>query len=197
MSIYKNFTFDFPKRLTELDRKFRPIAKSVDLEVSYALMRLASAFLLPYERLEGTSGTRTSDVRDSQSIRKSLELDEPFHEASYCSDITQWSVFNVDDFSHGPRGWLGKGRPMDLAACQVLRLIRNSIAHSNMFFGGENTIEHIYLGNHRERDPKTEKYQVVGCTVHELNHLVDAWVSNVQKLPVKPSLIWRELDEAA
>lgn len=197
MTAYKNFTVDFPKRLTELDRKFRPIARSADLDVSYGLMRLAASFLLPYERIEGTSGSRRAEIRDPQSIRKFLELDKRFHEASYCSDITQWSLLDVDDFSRGPRDWLGSERRLDLVAYKVLQTIRHSVAHSNLFFGGDLTIEHIYLGSRTERDRETDKYRVVRSTVHELNHLVDAWILNVQKLRASPSLIWRELDEAA
>ena len=197
MTAYKNFTVDFPKRLTELDREFRPIATSADLDVSYALMRLAASFLLPYERIERTSGARRADIRGPLPIRKFLELDKSFREASYCSDITQWAVLDVDNFSRGPRDWLGTERQMDLVVFKVLQTIRHSVAHSNLFFGGELMIEHIYLGSRRERDRETNKYRVVRCTLNELNHLVDAWVSNIQKLRVSPSLIWRELDEAA
>src|SRR5438128_7261394 len=121
MTTYKNFIVDFPKRLSELDREFRPIATSADLDVSYALMRLAASFLLPYERIEGTSGARRAEIKDSQSIRKFLELDKRFHEASYCSDITQWSLLDVDDFSRGPREeWLG-GERVELVVYKVLQ----------------------------------------------------------------------------
>lgn len=172
MTAYKNFTVDFPKRLTELDREFRPIATSADLDVSYALMRLAASFLLPYERIEGMSGTRQTDVRDSLSIRKFLELDKRFHEASYCSDITQWSILDVDHFSRGPRDWLGTERQMDLVVFKVLQTIRHSVAHSNLFFGGELTIEHIYLGSRREKDRETNKYRVV----RSLMSLITLWM---------------------
>lgn len=53
----KNFTVDLPKRLAELDRQFRPIALSENLDVSYALMKLAAAFLLPYTAPTSLCGT--------------------------------------------------------------------------------------------------------------------------------------------
>jgi len=71
MTAYKNFTVDFPKRLMELDQQFRPIATSADLEVSYLLMKLTASFLLPYERIEGTSGARRSEIANPQRIRNS------------------------------------------------------------------------------------------------------------------------------
>ena len=197
MTAYKNFVVDFPKRLRELDKQFWPIAKSADLEVSYVLMKLTASFLLPYERTVGTSGARQSEISGPQRIRKYLELDKPFREASYCSDITQWSFFDVDDFHLGPRDWTGRGFRSDFVVHEALQTIRHSAAHSNLFFGGEMTIEHIFLGSRRERDPNTDKYRVARSTVHALNHLIDAWIDNVQKLRVSPWLIWRELDEAA
>lgn len=197
VTAYKNFTVDLPKRLAELDREFRPIASSLDLDVSYALMKLAASFLLPYERIEGTSGTRRADIKDAQSIRKFLERDKRFHQASYCSDVRNWSSFDVDDYSRGPLRWLGNELQVDLPVHKVLQTVRHSVAHSNLFFGGDTKIEHIYLGSRRENDPETEKYRVVRCTVYELNHLVDAWISNLQSLRVSPSLIWDELERAA
>ena len=80
---------------------------------------------------------------------------------------------------------------------QVLETIRHSVAHSNIFFGGEYQIEHIYLGSRRERLPETGKYRVIRCTVGELDQLVDASIHNVQKLRLSPALIWRELEAAA
>src|SRR5437763_11488583 len=114
MTAYKNFTVDFPRRFIELDQQFRLIATSVDLDVTYLLMKLTASFLLPYERIEGTSGARRSEIADPQRIRKFLELDKRFGEASYCSDISQWSLLDVDDFHRGPRDWTSRERRLDL-----------------------------------------------------------------------------------
>ena len=199
MGYYRNFTVDFPQRLSELDQKFRPIASSADLDVSYVLMKLAASFLLPYERLQGTSGARTADLDDRQRqfIRRVLELDKLFFQASYCGDRKDWFALDVENFMHGPKDWQGTEHRLESPVHQVLETIRHSVAHSNLFFGGEHQIEHVYLGSRREKLPETGKYRVIRCTVGELGHLVDAWIHNVQKLRVSPALIWRELDAAA
>jgi len=197
MTAYRNFTVEFPTRLAELDKVFKPIASSAELEVSYTLMKLAASFLLPYERVEGTSGARTADLKERQSIRKYLELDKRFHQASYCSNGDQWSYLDVDDFAHGPTNWVTNGYKLKSPVHKVLETIRHSVAHSNLFFGGDSKIEHIYLGSRREKDPDTNQYRVLWCTVNELNHLVDAWITNLKKLSVSPSVIWAELEEAA
>lgn len=199
MTQYNNFTVDFPKRLAELDEKFRPIASQADLDVSYAVMRLAAAFLLPYERLLGTSGAQAADVNveEAQRIRPVLELDKRFGHSSYSNGPRDWHLLNVDNFLRGPRWWRTGAQPLSLPVHDVLTIIRHSVAHSNLFFGGENIIEHIFLGSRREKGDNERHFRVIQCTVPGLNHLIDAWIRKLQELQVNPALIWRELEPAA
>jgi hypothetical protein len=168
------------------------------LDVTYTLMKLAAAFLLPYERLDGDSGARNADVDPSkrQSIRRDLELDRQFSESSYCGGSTEWRLLDVRGFSGGPQQWYGTEREIDAQVREVLEIIRHSVAHSNLFFGGGSQIEHVYLGN-RRKEAGRETYSVIRCSVRELEHLLDSWITNVQKLRVNPALIWQELETAA
>ncbi|MBP7017064.1 MAG: hypothetical protein KBB23_07745 [Smithella sp.] len=199
MSNYQNFTVDFPKRVAQLDVAFRPFALGADLLVSYTLMRLASGFLIPYERVNGTSGAGRAEVSSKKRIRSTLELDRPFCRSGYCSDKDYWMVANVEDFDAGPVQWknamniVGK----NVMVCDVLRVLRNSTAHSNLFFGGEEQIEHIFLGNKLEQDRMTNKYQVFQCTPSSLDHLLNRWFLNMERLRDSPALIWAELEAAA
>lgn len=198
MTAYRNFTVDLPRRIAELDRLIQPLAREKDLEVSYLVMKMTAVFLLPYERLQGTSGARHADVADPQAIRKTLELDKRFREASYCADLCQWTLLDVDDFGRGPRDWRSREvRLGDVIAHEVLKIVRHSLAHSNLFFGGEQKIEHLYLGSRIDRDRDTGPYRVVKGTVAAVGHLADSWNSNLQRLRTTASLIWRELDAAA
>jgi hypothetical protein len=197
MSLYKNFPIDMPRRVMELDPEFRRIASAADLEVTYLLMKLSAAFLLPYERLEGTSGAGRDEAQERQRIRRPLELDRRFLKSSYVSDPQGWLLLNTDDFRMGPRRWTSERRPLDQSEVHVvLKVIRHAIAHSNLFFGGESMIQHVYLGNRLDRRD-TAKYQVIQATVTELDLLVTGWLRNVQKLRTSPSVIWRAVEEAA
>lgn len=197
MTAYKNFTVDLPQRLKQLDQQFFQIAKTRNLEVSYILMKLCAVFILPYERIEGTSGARTLDISDAQSVRKYLELDKKFYRSSYCKNTSAWARLDVDDFSRGPCSWIGKEKSLDVTAAEILNILRHSIAHSNLFFGGETVIEHIYFANKRERDRTSNKYTVIRCDVQNMINLIDAWIENLQTLRISPSLIWKELETAA
>ncbi len=200
MTSYRNFTVDLPKRIQELDQEFSPIAMRKNLDVTYLLMKSATAFLLPYERVSNTSGATRSDINNTQNIRKYLELDKPFRSSTYCNDCGQWLQYNVVDYSNGPSSWFGQeSKTFEFVTVDIiLKAIRHAIAHSNLYFGGEGKdIEHIFFGKRNERDTQTGKYFVVGCTIPELNQLINSWLTNVQTLRVSPELIWAELEKAA
>ena len=194
---YRNFTVDLPKRIDELDSEFRGIAEKRELEVSYLLMKLSSAFILPYERIDGTSGAKSHDIIDTQRIRSALELDKLFFDSNYYINKDDWKKVDVDNFSFGPSRWFSMLENFSMTVAKVLKILRHSIAHSNLFFGGNEDIEHIYFGNRKERDSKTNKYTVLCCSVAEMNHLVGCWISNVSKLSANPYLIWQTIDKAA
>lgn len=198
MTAYRNFTFDLPKRIQDLDQEFSPIATRKNLDVTYLLMKLATAFLLPYERISNTSGATRFDINNTQNIRKHLELDKPFRSSTYCNHCEQWLQYSVDDFSNGPSNWFGQESKLELGTVdKILKAIRHAIAHSNLYFGGEKDIEHIFFGKKSERDTKTDQYFVIGCTISELNQLTNSWLTNVQKLRGSTELIWAELEKAA
>lgn len=198
MSSYRNFTVDFPKRVQQLHVVFRPIASNADLSVTYALMRLAAGFLLPYERAVGNGGAGRAEVSSKQAIRKHLELDKKFLRSAYVTSRCDWKMVDVDDFDSGPQRWNERMQEMvDQQVHEVLAIVRHSTAHSNLFFGGSETIEHVYLGNRRERDEKTNKYRVLRCTLTGLEQLVDQWLYNVERLRGSPALIWAEVEKAA
>ena len=199
MSSYRNFTIEFPKRVAQLDIEFRPLALRADLFVSYTMMRLASGFLLPYERVAGTSGAARAEITSKQKIRSTLELDKPFCESGYFSHNDYWRVANVEDFDAGPVRWNDSMSEVDnnVMVCDLLQVVRHSTAHSNLFFGGEEQIEHIFLGSKRERDPMTNKYRVFQCTPSSLDRLLNRWFLNMEQLRDSPALIWAALEVAA
>lgn len=198
MSSYRNFTVDFPKRVDQLHVAFRPFAIGADLSVTYTLMRLAAGFLLPYERTVGKGGAGRAEVSSKQAIRATLELDQSFLQSAYVKGGVNWTMVETDEFDNGPRHWNERVQTMaDQQVHEVLQIVRHSTAHSNLFFGGSETIEHIYLGNRRERDENTNKYRVLRCTPDALEDLVERWFHNVEHLQSSPALIWAEIEKAA
>jgi len=201
MTAYRNFSVQFPERIKELDQDFKALATERDLQVTYLMMKASSCFLLPFERLAGTSGASSAEIPCQQKIRRHLDLDKPFAKSSYFDEEGRWAKGDVDNFSSGPEGWVGKELwvlPVTaVASCKVLGALRHSLAHSNFFFGGEEQIEDIYFGSKRENKESTEKYTVYRCSIVSLNYLLDSWIENVASEAVSSKLIWQELDQVA
>jgi len=78
-----------------------------------------------------------------------------------------------------------------------LKVVRHSIAHSNLFFGGEQQLEHIYIGSRVNRDDANGPYVVLRGTIEAVDHLVSAWLGRLRDLRASPSVIWQEIETAA
>ena len=193
MTAYSNLSVDLPSRIRDLDPAFRKHAELNDLQVTYLFMKLASSFLLPYERIAGTSGASADDICDQQAIRPSLEFDRRFRESGYCKDFTKWKMIDTDDYSAGPEYWKNDTQPLELTAAKVLKIIRHSIAHSNLYFGGQETIQHIYFGNRRSNSPQSDEYRIIRATVAESEYLCERWIENVVNLKAHPALLFEAL----
>ncbi len=199
MTAYRNFLVDFPARIEKLDEVFAPMAVSRDLEVTYLLMKIASAFLLPYERMYGDSGATRHDIRDQQRARTQLELDKKFVRSSYCNAWNEWRAYSVDDFSTGPLAWLEHEQGISTwEVARTLRIVRHALAHSNVYFGGEHsTIQHVYFGNRADRERETDQYKVIRGSVQDVQQMLDTWLRNMRLLRASPALVWQAIDEAA
>lgn len=197
MSSYRNFAIELPSRLRKLDDCFREAAQGQGSEVSYLLMKLAALFLLPYQRLVGDSGAAAAEVSPRAAVRKYLELDKRFRESRYCLSIDAWCRIDTLKFSEGPRAWADRAESLDEMTHWVLLTIRNALAHSNLHFGGENEIRHIYFGKREDRDPGSDRYVVIGCDVASLERLVTAWLDNVEAVAATSRTIWGEVERAA
>lgn len=187
MSLFETFHVDLPERCQTLHETFSRIAKENDLEVTYTLMRLGCAFLMPYER--SVKNKRLGPSENGKSaLKDKLELNRKFGESSYCHNDNAWTYHKVPEQQY--REDLDVNALLrergDLSARkvgQVLFDIRCAIAHSNLHFAAEQnnqniprngrSITHIFFGVKPTND-KTE-YRVIGSNPIELNWLLDIW----------------------
>jgi hypothetical protein len=132
---YNDFIHDFPARCQDvLEFAYSP-AKVRDREVTLLIMTAAAAFLVPFERLRaGTSIEHSAqDRRLYPELARHLDsalgrpfLQSPFHDG----DPGSWSVGKIDNPEVSTKFEpLTKQTP----AAQVLAIIRNALAHGNLF----------------------------------------------------------------
>ena len=190
MTRYQAFHEDLTQRCSELHEKYLEIAKTEKREVTYLLMRLGCAFILPYERvvLDNKLGPSKKDKRSE--IRRDLEINKKFIESDYCDNGIEWTYLKMDEnkFYEGYESEEWSENETDLGeklTGQVLGYLRNAVAHSNLLFAcdeSNDTIVRIYFGTKETkknekmklREP-TGKYHVIGCDLRGLDRLLDVW----------------------
>jgi hypothetical protein len=164
MTLYKPFHADLPIRCQELHEIFSSIAEEQHLEVTYTLMRLGCAFLMPFERVVNDNKLGPVEKKERSDIRKKLEIDKKFIESSYCDNDIGWTYCNPegDEFYEGYESEKWSRNEVELGeqpTAQVLAFIRNAVAHSNLPFAcdeNDDRIVRIYFGSEeRTRDKET------------------------------------------
>jgi hypothetical protein len=182
MSLFETFHVDLPGRCQTLHEKFSKIAKDKDLEVTYTLMRLGCAFLMPFEQ-------SLFDLKDR------LEINSKFGESSYCCNYNAWTYHKVPEQQYRAdldlNTLLQGGEDLGTKTVrEVLFIIRCAIAHSNLHFAAEQnneniphdyrSITHIFFGI-QPADGKTE-YRVIGSNPIELSRLLDIWSNKLSDI---------------
>ena len=193
MAIYRNITIELPNRIQILDSKFRSIAKAEKYEVTYLLMKLYPSFLAPYERISGTSHARKMDKINRDELTKHLRLNDKINNSKFVSD-SKWYETTADSFSGKVVDWFERSKiESPLLVKDVLVIIRNALAHSNIYFGGKNKnrIDHVYFASNWPK--KEDKIKVLMCSTEAAELFTDIWIKSIKSLGLSSGVIWREV----
>ena len=155
MSAYSSYVRDFPLRCGEILEEFRLPSRKRGRDVTLLLSISTAALIIPYERL-GTPNNTAHPLRDRDRYPKAARqyeelLDKPFLSSPLWGreEVSTWRKGSVQDVrSGGPDTWpeLRDARPMqsDVPVGKVLRILRNALAHGNVFTEGR-VIRNIVL----------------------------------------------------
>lgn len=120
-------------------RNLEPFAKARGVEVTLLIMAASTTFIVPKERLNqshpsGDSERFKATSSDLQRVMRSPFVGSPF----FANDHAPWQHGQVDTFGDGPDSWrdardLPDQKPVDY----VLSIIRNALAHGNIFTRGD------------------------------------------------------------
>jgi hypothetical protein len=132
MTDYADFVRDFPVRCGEVLELCYEQAVSNDREVTFLMMAAAAAFV-PYERLRSSKEHPLRDRKRFPSAARNLDtaLGKPFLKSPFHDGTTgSWSMARTRT----------AGPPFDLCplaydtqANQVFAIIRNALAHGNLW----------------------------------------------------------------
>jgi hypothetical protein len=134
MTDYSDFIRDFPTRCGEVLNLYHDRAQAKNREVTLLIMTATAAFLVPFERLRpGMSTMHAARDREkfpelAQHLDSTLGrpfLGSPFHDAGSSS----WSVGKTPR----PKPVAFKQLTKEAQVSQVLAIIRNALAHGNLW----------------------------------------------------------------
>jgi hypothetical protein len=207
MTAYKNFIEDFPRRCRDiLDLSGKP-ALSRGREVTLALMVASAGLVVPYERLKPDGGLVDHPSGDNKTFAdaaaklKSL-LDDPFMSSRLWNETSStWHNGKVVSVNGDPDSWEGlrKRQPIskDKKVKTILNVIRNALAHGNIFTF-KNPIESIIFIKANFNDDKVVRdYSFVSVAPQEFRKFLENWFDFLNDFHIPQEAAFEVLKNAA
>lgn len=199
MSAYRNFVADFPGRCQRLlSRSFRN-AESNDLEVTLLLSIASSGLLIPYARLtesEHPSQDPSRFVLARNSINcvlKSKFLGSPLHPEI---DPGSWEIGSLVDIADSPDFWdWSRIKPIskDKTGNPLIKILRNALAHGNIFTMGSPHIESIaFLSKLNAQEP-TAGYDCLVVSPADFKDFISRWLGSLEEAKIPGEVFSEEL----
>jgi hypothetical protein len=203
--IPRRFVVEYPERCLRLLEMLEPQARKEELIGSFSLLVASAAFLIPYERMKSAHPMRKEGDDDLTKALRSLDRKHKFLSAPFwpSADHGAWRFSRIMKNANDTRNWRDqKGfHPMaekaensiaERMAGEVLRVIRNALAHGNVVYlnadGHEEEdtkVEYLgFLSRYEESgDEKkiAETYRLVATTEDAFLEFVKAWAMWISK----------------
>ena len=210
--IPKRFVVEYPERCITMLEMLEPAARKEQLLGSFSLLVAASLFLIPYERMKKTHPL--NNRRDEPELYDAIRALErqPFKPSDMWGDYTprNWRFSRIITNPDRTENWLDEDEchPMEETAIntidkrkigEVLRVVRNALAHGNVVYLDEHgyeqhgeTVQYLaFLSRYEENEEqrnKSETYRLVATTEEEFLTFIKCWANWLQKFPADSCL---------
>jgi hypothetical protein len=183
MTVYNDFIYDLSARCGEVLKFAYDLAKANDREVTLLVMTATAAFLVPFERLRGgmTIEHQGGDRKRFPELARHLDsalgrpfLDSPFHDG----DSSSWSIGKVPRMDQ--EAFLDpEPLPRTTPAGQVFGIIRNALAHGNLWTGPPrigSQIEGLVLwSDDRDKNNVVVGYKYIYVSPNDFRSFLHKW----------------------
>jgi hypothetical protein len=207
MTAYKNFVEDFPRRCRDiLDLAGKP-ALSRGREVTLTLMVASAGLVVPYERLKPDGGFidhlsgDNKRFADAAAKLKSL-LNDPFMSSCLWNEASStWHGGKLVSVAGDPDLWTGlrKRRPIskDKKVSTILNVIRNALAHGNIFTLNNPIEAIIFIKANMDVDKIARNYSFLSVAPQEFRKFLENWFDFLNDLHIPHELTFEILKDAA
>lgn len=208
------FVVEYPERCRQLLEALEPIARQRELLGSFSLLVAAAMFTIPYERLKARHPLARQDRE--QPLYEALRRVERqnFLEAEFWQERRPegWRLGRIMTRPGSTENWKDEDgvHPMRpdarntiarRTANDVLRVIRNALAHGNIIYLDESGVErrgarlsHLaFLSRYEETEEQKavrETYRLVTVTEDAFIEFVKSWASWLESLPPDNQLVF-------
>jgi hypothetical protein len=197
MTAYSNFIHDYPMRCRRLLDKYFKDAQRNDLEVTLLLNVASSGLIVPYTRLsEDAHPARDADRFAEAKAKLDRVLDTALlnSELWNTTDPRSWRFGELRDLSGDPDAWhldTLKLVSREKKARSIVKVLRNALAHGNIFTRGSPHIDTlVFLSRISHDDPKLG-YNCVTVSPSDLKVFVLNWLKTLGGIGV-PEEIFAE-----
>ncbi|MBB5704115.1 hypothetical protein FHS76_004030 [Ochrobactrum daejeonense] len=198
MGVPDRFAIEYPRRALELIGMLEAPARENNLLGSFGLLAASAILTIPFERMRKShflhDDARDADlVKNLKALGKAVFLEAPFWRAPPDGVWRQSRIVNTVDEVHG---WLDQdGRDprseeantiQTRKASEVLRVLRNALAHGNIIYldkngqeiAGHQMVYMAFLSRYEEtaaQREQAETYRVVITTEEAFLDFVKSW----------------------
>lgn len=206
MGIPRSFAIEYPERALQLVDAIEGFARQKELLGSFGLLAAAAVLTMPYERMKSTHFLHRAEDTNPLSLAlrglmKSSFLKAPFWQNT---DTGAWRMSRIVKGIDDSRNWRDENdqHPFSESAAntierrkadEVLRVIRNALAHGNIVYLDEHGFETpgrklanlAFLSRYEEgprQHEQSETYRVIITGEEEFLHFVRHWARWVSSL---------------
>ena len=203
MTGYKNFIDDFPRRCRDILNIAKRPALYRGREITLTLMVASAGFVVPYERL--TPGHPSGDSKRFVGAAEKLQslLDQAFTSSVLSQQMSStWYEGKVGSVNGDPDSWDGlrKRKPFskDKKVSATLKVIRNGLAHGNIFtFGNPIIQEIIFIKKNFNDVGEVRDYSFVYLVPQDFSQFLENWFDFLNDVCIPQEVAFKVLKDAA
>ncbi|GJL79806.1 MAG: hypothetical protein NPINA01_27950 [Nitrospinaceae bacterium] len=189
MTAYTNFVEDFPSRCMAVLQMAKQKARLSGKEVTLSLMAASAGLLIPFERLNPDANlphpSRNVEIFPEHAKRLEDLMTEKFLGSKlHPEKESDWLSGNLKSLITTPEAWgnpdswpeLNEAKVMtkDKTVGSVLKILRNALAHSNIYTKG-NPIKLIIFISIYEEKGEIKKAFFVSASPSEFLNFLEKW----------------------
>lgn len=206
MTAYKNFIDDFPRRCREILKLAGKPPCARGREVTLSLMVASAGFVVPYERLkpDGRTVHPSGDNKKFSAAADQLNklLEGPFLSSDVWKvPVSTWHYGKLQSIAGDPDSWEDlhnrKHVSQDTPVKHVLRVIRNALAHGNIFTFKSPIEAIIFIQTNCNNEGKVRDYTFVFVAPADFHFFLEKWFDFLEQLNIPQTEAFEVLKDVA